>query len=84
MRLQFLVETDSKMCTTSSMLLSVFKGFKIIHTSTYQGRVTHWITVLCTLKQLYNMRGHVLQGSVLLKLSSYMLLDINSSILDFQ
>lgn len=39
MRLQFIVETDSKMCTTSSMLLCVFKGFKIIHA--YQGRVTH-------------------------------------------
>lgn len=32
MRLQFIVETDSKMCTASSMLLSVFKVFKIIHT----------------------------------------------------
>lgn len=33
MRLQFIVETDSKMCTTSSMLLSVLKGLRLyIHT----------------------------------------------------
>lgn len=67
MRLQFIVETYSKMCTTSSMLLSVFKGFKIIPR---QGDSLNYYTLYIK-TTVYYMRGHVLQVSVLLKLSCY-------------